>query len=247
MNEVQIFNNSEFGEIRTVILENEPWFVAKDISGKLGYAQVANMSKLIDADDRQVISSSILDEQVRNGYKQAYQITVINESGLYAAIFGSKQENAKKFKKWVTSEVLPSIRKTGSYGQNAPLTLQQQIQVVAQGYMEINQRVDTVEIKVKELENTMTLDYGQQSVLGDTVSKTVISALGGKDSSAYKSLGRKVFAECNHDLKSYFKVNARANVPKKRFYEAVSYAENWKPCTNTVMLINAENAQQTLF
>lgn len=102
------------------------------------------------------------------------------------------------------------------------------------------------ESRIENLENNTTLDYGQQRVLEDTVNKTVITALGGKESNAYKEIGKKVFAECNHDLKSYFKVNARANVPKKRFEEAVQYAENWKPCTNTMMRIADCNAQMNI-
>lgn len=106
--------------------------------------------------------------------------------------------------------------------------------------------IDGHEERIKALEETMTIDYGQQRVLEETVNKTVISALGGKDSNAYKKIGRKAFAECNHDLKSYFNVNARNNIPKRRFDEAVEYAKNWKPCTNTQMLINDYNAQMTL-
>lgn len=106
--------------------------------------------------------------------------------------------------------------------------------------------IDSIDSRLSVLEDTMNIDYGQQRVLEDTVNKTVISALGGKESNAYKEIGKKVFAECNHDLKSYFKVNARANVPKKRFEEAVEYAENWKPCTNTMMRIADCNAQMNI-
>lgn len=104
--------------------------------------------------------------------------------------------------------------------------------------------LDNHEDRIKNLEDNMTLDYGQQKVLGDTVNKTVIDVLGGKDSSAYREIGKKVFAECNRDLKTYFNVNARSNVPKKRYDEAIEYAKNWKPCTNTMMLICNHNAQQ---
>lgn len=112
MSEIQIFNNPKFGEIRTIMIDNEPWFVSVDVSNALGYTKTVNMTKLVDKEDRQNISSSILKEQ---GYKQAYTLGVINESGLYAAIFGSTLDNAKKFKHWVTSEVLPQIRKAGAY------------------------------------------------------------------------------------------------------------------------------------
>lgn len=106
--------------------------------------------------------------------------------------------------------------------------------------------IDNHEDRITNLENNMTIDYGQQRVLEDTVNKTVIDVLGGKGSCAYEEIGRKVFAECNRDLKHYFNMNARNNVPKKRFDEAVEYAKNWKPCTNTMMLICNYNAQQRL-
>lgn len=103
--------------------------------------------------------------------------------------------------------------------------------------------IDNHEERIVNLENNMTIDYGQQRVLENMVNRTVIEALGGKDSNAYKEVSRKVFAECNRDLKHYFDVNARNNVPKKRFDEAVEYAKNWKPCTNTQMMIEDCNAQ----
>ena len=106
--------------------------------------------------------------------------------------------------------------------------------------------IDNHEDRITNLENNMTLDYGQQVVLGDTVNKTVIDVLGGKESNAYKEIGKKVFQECNRDLKHYFNVNARNNVPKKRFDEAVEYAKNWKPCTNTMMLICNHSAQMNI-
>ncbi len=104
-NEVQFFVNAEFGRIRTITIDNEPWFVAKDISDKLGYAQTSNMMKRIEEEDSK---SSILDGMNMKSL-------LINESGLYSAIIGSKLEAAKRFKHWITSEVLPSIRKTGGY------------------------------------------------------------------------------------------------------------------------------------
>lgn len=106
--------------------------------------------------------------------------------------------------------------------------------------------IDNHEDRITNLENNMTIDYGQQRVLEDTVNKTVIDILGGKSSNAYLEVGRKVFAECNRDLKHYFNVNARNNVPKKKFDEAVEYAKNWKPCTNTMMMICNHNAQMNL-
>lgn len=227
MNELQIFNNSEFGQIRTVIINEEPYFVGNDVATILGYAEPrSTVSKKVDIEDRGVAKL-----ETPSGIQE---MTVINESGLYSLILGSKLESAKRFKHWVTSEVLPTIRKTGSYQK--PLT-QQEMMRIQLGM------IDDHEDRISNLENTMTIDYGQQRVLEDTVNKTVIDVLGGKESCAYRQIGKKVFAECNSDLKKYFNVNARNNVPKLKFDDAVEYAKNWKPCTNTMMLINNCNAQ----
>lgn len=109
MNELQIFKNEEFGEIRTVTIDNEPWFVGKDVAEALGYSKARN-----------AISAHVSDEDKKDAPIQGtlggtQNMTIINESGLYALIFGSKLESAKRFKRWVTSEVLPTLRKTGSY------------------------------------------------------------------------------------------------------------------------------------
>ena len=109
MNELQTFKNDEFGQIRTIETEeSEIWFVARDVCESLGFGNPRQaISSHVDPDDKDV---HILDTL---GGRQ--ETTVINESGLYSLILGSRLPNAKKFKRWVTSEVLPSIRKTGGY------------------------------------------------------------------------------------------------------------------------------------
>lgn len=107
MNELQIFNNEEFGEIRTVTINNEPWFVASDIAKALGYRMASDMTRRIDDEDKGYAKMST------HGGEQ--EMSIINESGLYAGVFCSSLESAKRFKHWVTSEVLPSIRKNGGY------------------------------------------------------------------------------------------------------------------------------------
>lgn len=118
MNDLAIFENPEFGHIRGLKIEGEPWFVGKDIAAALGYSDTAQaIRKHIDDEDKGVVESTT------PGGKQ--NITIINESGLYSLMLKSKLPGAKKFKRWVTSEVLPSIRKTGAYsmqgaGRDAP-------------------------------------------------------------------------------------------------------------------------------
>lgn len=112
MNELQIFESPEFGQVRTVVIENEPWFVGKDVANILGYANTKDaISSHVEEDDKTIIqrSENTTLEIPNRG------LTFINESGLYSLIFSSKLPNAKKFKRWVTSEVLPTIRKHGMY------------------------------------------------------------------------------------------------------------------------------------
>ena len=112
MNELQVFNNDEFGSIRTVTIENEPWFVGKDVAEVLGYTDVSHaILDHVDEEDR-VNSKTQGQNDPELGQRGSW---LINESGLYSLILSSKLPSAKKFKRWVTSEVLPAIRKTGSY------------------------------------------------------------------------------------------------------------------------------------
>lgn len=111
MKNLKVFSNPEFGKIRTVTINNEPWFIGKDIAEILGYKNISrDINRHVDKDD-------ILNYQ-DGSLKTNRGVTVINESGLYSLILSSKLPTAKKFKHWVTSEVLPTIRKTGGYVSN---------------------------------------------------------------------------------------------------------------------------------
>ena len=107
-NEIKVFSNEEFGKVRVLNIDNEPWFVGRDVAEVLGYSNTRDaISKHVDEEDKGVAKCD-----TPSG---AQQMTIINESGMYSLILSSKLPSAKKFKRWVTSEVLPAIRKTGSY------------------------------------------------------------------------------------------------------------------------------------
>lgn len=113
MNKVKIFNSEEFGDVRTVTINGEPWFVGKDVADILGYQNGSrDINRHVHEEDRQNYQNGTFDSP--------RGMTIINESGLYALIFGSKLESAVRFKHWVTSEVLPAIRRTGGYQMPAP-------------------------------------------------------------------------------------------------------------------------------
>lgn len=106
--DIEIFMSTEFGQIRTVVVEEQPWFVGKDVATALGYGDTTQaIRKHVDTEDK---LTRRFDWSGQNRL-----MTIINESGLYALIFSSKLESAKRFKRWVTSEVLPAIRRTGTY------------------------------------------------------------------------------------------------------------------------------------
>lgn len=114
MNELKVFENEEFGKIRAVMIDNEPWFMAKDVAVVLGYKNGRDaLAKHVDNEDRGVAKCDTL------GGTQ--DLTIINESSVYALVFGSKLESAKRFKHWITHDVLPTIRKTGGYVANDDL------------------------------------------------------------------------------------------------------------------------------
>ena len=112
LTEIQVFENTEFGKVRTILINNEPYFVGKDVAFSLGYSDVNKAVAMhVDDEDKKLNDKSSLSFGQRGA-------TLINESGLYSLILSSKLEGAKKFKRWVTSEVLPSIRKTGNYNMS---------------------------------------------------------------------------------------------------------------------------------
>lgn len=226
-NELQIFQCEEFGQVRTVDIDGKTYFVASDVAKSLGYAIP---HKAVQTHCKGVLKWNI---PTNSGNQD---MLVIPEGDIYRLIIRSQLPSADKFERWIFDEVIPQIRQTGGY-QMKPMTPEEMMRVQLGMIDEDRKQIKDHESRIENLENNTTLDYGQQRVLENAVNKTVISVLGGKESNAYKEIGRKVFAECNGDLKNYFKVNFRNDVPKKRFEEAVEYAENWKPCTNTMMRI----------
>lgn len=151
-NAMKIFENKDFGKVRTVLVNDEPWFVGKDIAECLGYAKPENaLAAHVDSEDK----TTTLIQGSGSNYKS--KTTIINESGVYALIFGSKLPNAKKFKHWVTAEVLPSIRKNGAY--MTPQTIKDLL-ANPQNIINLCQRLIDSEKETKELQ--AELDYSKE-------------------------------------------------------------------------------------
>lgn len=227
---LQMFNNENLGlKVRTMLNGDGSISVnTEDTAIGFGWTQEKNGKNYVKW------------ERI-NGYLEEFGFSprvgkddYIPESLFYRLGMKASNARAERFQNWLAIEVIPEIRKTGGYQKKLSPVEMMRIQLGM---------IDELGDRVTALENTSTIGHGQQRVLENTVNKTVISVLGGKESNAYKEIGRKVFAECNRDLKNCFKVNSRDDVPKLHYEDALKYAENWKPCTNTAMKIEDCNAQ----
>ncbi len=193
MNELQIFNSEEFGEIRTITKDNEPMFCLADVCKALEISNVGNVKQRLS--EKGIHTADTL---TKGGMQK---MTFISESNLYKTIFQSRKDSAERFTDWVTSEVLPSIRKTGAYG--VPKSTSGQIQLLAQGYTELEQAVTSIKDDVAELKDNTPLYGCEIDEIQHHVKRKVVEILGGKQSEAYRdrSVRGSVFQDMYRQLK----------------------------------------------
>lgn len=249
MNDITIFNNPEFGDIRTIMIDGEPWFCGKDVAGNLGYTNEKNAVKR-HCDDGEVLKQTLGVQTAikKDGTPAIMQVDMlfVNESGLYSLIFGSKLESAKKFKKWVTSEVLPQLRKTGTYGtQKLPQTPMELLELHYEAIKQVDSKVNNLEERFNDFEQSLPLLPEDADDVSKEVKKRVVEILGGKDSNAYhdKSLSQKVFMDAYRNLKSNFDVSSYKAIKRNRKGAAVQIAREYRPPLYLAEQIQAENAQ----
>lgn len=228
MNEVQVFN-FETNEVRTVIIENEAWFVGKDVAASLGYKKPENaVGTHVDEDDK---TTTLIQG---NGSNYKSKTTLINESGVYSLIFGSKLESAKRFKKWVTSEVLPAIRKTGSYTAK-PMSELEQIALIAKGTTQLSERIEKVDDKLNDLIDNQPLNATDYGSLNRLVNHRVY---------AYASIHHipksqvgPLFKDLGNQIKQVAGVGNRSRVKSKDYDMVIQFVDNWEPSTATKTII----------
>lgn len=237
---VQIFSNPDFGGIRTLTIGNEPWFVGVDVAKALGYKKPTG-AVTGNVDEGDSLREGISDA---NGHTQT--AIVINESGLYSLIFNSKLESAKKFKKWVTSEVLPSIRKNGGYG--VPQTIPERIQLLAQGNVELNKRVDDIQTELESLKMDLPILPIEADRITEAVKKKGVAVLGGKRSYAYgnRGLRQKLYNNLYSNLKYNFGVRSYKSIKRSQCDKAIEVIQRYEPPFFLAELIDRENVQKTI-
>ena len=236
MNDLQIFNNEEFGEVRTAEVNDEPMFCLIDICKALEIKNATDVAKRLDEDELTRLNLG----------SRAGETNFITESGLYAVILRSDKPNAKKFRKWVTSEVLPTIRKTGGY--NKPMSTAEKIKLLAQGNEELNERVEKVEDKLDSLENDMPLYGCEIEELKNHISRRAISILDGKNSEAYKdaSIRGTVYKDIYRQLKrEYGYASSYKSLKRKYLADAHEFVDCYAAPTYLQEQITDANAQQS--
>ena len=238
MNELQIFNSEEFGDIRTVQLNNEPMFCLSDVCKALGLTQP---SKVKDRLNEKGVSSI---PTLTAGGEQ--KLLYINESNLYKTIFQSRKESAERFTDWVTSEVLPAIRKTGAYQK--PMTTDQKIQLLAQGNVELTEKIDKVDKDLQEFKADMPLLALECQRITRAKNQKVVPLMGGKNAPAYKnkSLMHKVYSDVDAQLRREFGVNTYKAIKRNQCDLAVKIIEDYVLPMYLKEEIDAENAQMCL-
>lgn len=179
MNELKQFN-FENNQVRTLLINDEPWFVGKDVAEILGYSNPRDaLSKHVDSEDKNSVA-------IHDGNKGNPNLTIINESGVYALVFSSKLQSAKKFKHWVTSEVLPTLRKTGSYA-TPQLTGEE---LMAKALIEAK--------SVLERQNKQIIEMKPKALFADTVAASDSSILVGQEAKLISQSG------CNMGQNRFF-------------------------------------------
>lgn len=169
MNELQIFKSPEFGQVRTVTIDGEPWLVGKDVATALGYSNPSNaVVTHVDDEDKTTYSFQV------SGSNYKTKATLINESGLYSLVLSSKLPTAKKFKRWITSEVLPAIRKTGGYIANAETMTDAEI--MSKALLIAKQTIESREQRIQSLE-AETERMKPKEIFADAVSASNSSIL----------------------------------------------------------------------
>ena len=219
MNELQVFSFKE-NQVRTVLVNNEAYFVGKDVAEVLSYNEPHKaITRHVDVDDR--MKHPIIDELGRS-----QETWLLNESGLYSLILSSKLPQAKEFKRWVTSEVLPTIRRTGSY--QVPTNPMQALELMFQAQKETNDEVAKHDMRIKELEDNKLLSPSEYNYIANAIKRKAKETLTLFEFELSKKSRSKVYSSINRDLNTYIGIKTRCQFKAKDFDKALEFIENWQ-------------------
>ena len=235
MNEIKIFDNPEFGKVRTIEIDGEPYFVGKDVAEILGYSNPRKA--IIDHVDEEDKTGGVT---ICDSIGREQSPMCINESGLYSLILSSKLPKAKEFKRWVTSEVLPSIRKTGTYS-TPHMSEMEMIAKLASNAVNMEKALEEQNKRIEKLENkadipikeivSETLSYSrityeQQKTIHLSVKLRVLEQLNAERSIKNQKL---YYNKLYSDIRRHFDVTSFRNIRTKDYRGALYFIREWKP------------------
>lgn len=222
MEELQIFSFEE-NDVRTTVINDQPYFVAVDVCTVLEIKNSRDAVSRLEDDEK---ATSVV--PTHYGDKLMH---VINESGLYALIFSSRKEEAKRFRKWVTSEVLPQIRKTGKY--EAPKDPMEIMRLQFEALDHTNKKVDTIEKDVTYLKDEVKLDAGEYNFIAKHVRRNVMEIIQRFGFADTQEVKQALFKDINNGLNEVCGIKTRTQLRQKHFNKAMDYINVWVPSTAT--------------
>lgn len=229
MNELQIFKNEEFGEVRSLIIDNEPYFVGKDVATALGYVKSRNaIATHVDAEDKKVAP-------IQGDVGGTQEMILINESGLYSLILSSKLPQAKKFKRWVTSEVLPAIRKTGGY--NLPSDPRELLQLTIEAHENTAKRVDNIEREVNDLKDNAFLSPSEYNLVSTRINERVRHIINGYHLNPNRQQRSELYKAINREIKVITGIKARCQLRQKDLNTVLDFVNDWEPSKATLVVV----------
>ncbi|QNQ45172.1 BRO family protein [Staphylococcus warneri] len=227
MKDLKTFNFEEL-PVRTLTINEEPHFVGSDVAKILGYKKPANaINKHVDDEDKGV---------TKLGTPGGMQnVTIINESGLYSLIFSSKLESAKRFKRWVTSEVLPTLRKTGTY--QIPNDPMQALKLMFEATEQTKEEIATVKADVIDIKDNQKLDAGEYGLITKTVHQRVayIRQIHGLPNN--KEVNKPLYRDINSNVNTMAGIKTRTQLKQKHFDDVMNMITNWFPSQSTMYVI----------
>ena len=230
MNEMNFFN-FEDKEVRAQAINGEPWFVGKDVADVLGYKNSNDaLQKHVDVEDKDAIA-------ICDSIGRMQNTPIINESGLYSLVFKSQLPSAKRFKRWVTSEVLPTIRKTGSY--QIPKDPMDALRLMFQATEDTQEKVNQVDARVIHLEQNVKLDPGEYAFVGKLVSAKVYQVGRERAYSMNKQQICELFKAINKEITEITGVRTRTQLRQKDFKKVIDFIDDWEPSKATSLLVRA--------
>lgn len=231
-NELNVFKFHD-SDVRTVLIDDEVYFVGKDVAEALGYNKPRNAIAMHVYDDDKK------DAPIQGPLGGKQQMTIINESGVYALVFGSKLPRAKEFKHWVTSEVLPSIRKTGGY--KMPSTPEEMIDLLLQNSSNANKRIDKVEEQSKKNEERITnlednrfLNPNEYGYLNTQVSARVKQVKESHKWELNREQNNQLYRAIGREIKQITGVRCRSQIRFKDFDKVCEFVKTWEPSHATL-------------